>query len=187
MKLSRALLLATCLCQQSSMAVSVVAAGHTIHQSEEAALLSTSTTILDNRVLKEGGGNIMDNNNNNANRNEQDSAGDSAPNSAAASSSPPPPATPKAVSPDDPIQDKDNHQPILFNRKQLVLFAGPHKSGSTSVEEFMAEWAQDGWQKGHPHTKRCVSLFVVCVCVCILFLFFLLPLPTGIGLPGSFF
>ncbi|CAJ1959972.1 unnamed protein product [Cylindrotheca closterium] len=62
--------------------------------------------------------------------------------------------------PNTPIHDKDNHQPILFNRKQLVLFAGPHNSASTSVEEFMAQWAESGWKRGHPHTKACVRIYM---------------------------
>lgn len=84
------------------------------------------------------------------------SGGDSGGEPPAETAQPPPSTAAAAVDPNDPIKDKDNHQPILFTRKQLVLFAGPHKSASTSVEEFMAEWAEHGWKKGHPHTKAYV-------------------------------
>lgn len=50
------------------------------------------------------------------------------------------------------IRDKDNHDPMEFEKKQVVFFAGPHSAASTSVEEFMGEWAKDGHQGGHPHS-----------------------------------
>jgi hypothetical protein len=50
------------------------------------------------------------------------------------------------------VPDKDNHDPIQLDSKRIVFFAGPHSSASTSVEEFMGEWAIDGHHGGHPHT-----------------------------------
>jgi hypothetical protein len=50
------------------------------------------------------------------------------------------------------VPDNDNHDPIQLDSKRIVFFAGPHSSASTSVEEFMGEWAIGGHQGGHPHT-----------------------------------
>ena len=48
----------------------------------------------------------------------------------------------------DDTYDPDNHEAVLNEKKTLVLFAGPHSSASTSVEEFFHKWAENGWMKG---------------------------------------
>lgn len=110
----------------------------------EAANITSERVKSTNRFLDDGG-------------NEEDESGSEGDGKPSSPSPPPPPASStngvKAQDPNDPVHDKDNHQPILFNRKQLVLFAGPHNSASTSVEEFMSQWAEGGWKQGHPHTK----------------------------------
>ena len=47
----------------------------------------------------------------------------------------------------------DTHMAVkLPGDKKLYFFAGPHKSASTSVEKFFANWAQNGHDDSHPHT-----------------------------------
>jgi len=47
----------------------------------------------------------------------------------------------------------DTHVAIKFQGdKKLFFFAGPHKSASTSVEKFFANWAKNGHVPEHPHT-----------------------------------
>mmetsp|Transcript_35160 Transcript_35160/g.85158 ORF Transcript_35160/g.85158 Transcript_35160/m.85158 type:complete len:538 (+) Transcript_35160:274-1887(+) len=131
MKLSRAVIISSCLCFLSPMLVHANTNSALLRESSSSSLSST------NRLLAEG-----------------DSGGEAEAEGEAAQDKPPPSPTDSGPQdPNTPVHDKDNHQPILFNRKQLVLFGGPHKSASTSVEEFMAQWAEGGWKHGHPHTK----------------------------------
>lgn len=46
----------------------------------------------------------------------------------------------------------DTHDAIQLKEKQVVFFAGPHKSASSSVEKFFFKWASEGHSANHPHT-----------------------------------
>eukprot|EP00980_Cylindrotheca_fusiformis_P005195 scaffold1113_cov77-Cylindrotheca_fusiformis.AAC.1 len=49
--------------------------------------------------------------------------------------------------------DTDTHKAMVLPEKQLIFFAGPHNCASTSVEKFFHHWAENGFHKGHSHTK----------------------------------
>lgn len=55
----------------------------------------------------------------------------------------------------DADQYTDTHEATKFDpsEKKLFFFAGPHKSGSTSVESFFSKWAKNGLEPAHPHTR----------------------------------
>ena len=53
----------------------------------------------------------------------------------------------------DDTYDPDNHEAVLNEKKTLVLFAGPHSSASSSVEDFFHKWAENGWMKGKYNNK----------------------------------
>ena len=52
----------------------------------------------------------------------------------------------------DEYDDPDNHGSVKNDKKTSILFAGPHNSASSSVEDFFHQWAEKGWMKGHPKT-----------------------------------